>query len=147
MRRTKIKLELMGSALLVLLFTIGNLGRQLPPSTAKPDADLAAWSGSLFVIQGNVVKKLDSRLETVKSVELPGSLPLLPPEPNIGAPKAASPEKTAAMELQLKQTAGLPPAIGSNRIAADQQYVYVFHEGTIIVFDHNLIHVKSKILD
>jgi hypothetical protein len=135
------------SVLFVFWLGVKNFGLSVQQNITHSADDIAAWDGNLFVLQADIVKKLDSDLEVTRKIVLPPDLPPLPPEPNIGQSIIPEPAIDNNKILEFEQADILPAPVNSNRIAADKQYVYVLYKGTLFVFDHNLNHIKSKILD
>jgi len=125
----------------ILWLTISDFAQTTQLDVVQSQSDIAAWAGNVFIIQGNTLQKLDSRLEIIKTVTLQPGQPFLPPDPNIRKHGTVAPIRGGGLQI----------AVGPNSVAtsccvtADQNYVYVFYQGTIVVFDHNLNYIRSKI--
>ena len=145
MKNSKIIIIIVGVTLLVLC-----VKGQLQKSVTSFNADLTApGNGTLFILRDNTVMKLDSNLEVVKTITLKLEPDIPPAEPNLPSEPGFHVEPNLPNPLLDDYTSEnmvLSPG-NAYHIDADQQYVYVFYLGTIIVLDHNLNQVKSKTLD
>lgn len=113
-------------------FTSRDMGQELPPPIVQTADDIAAWQGDVFVLAGQTLTRLNTQLETVKSVQLPlDPSPVPPPEPVPGSTELSP------------QASGVETAV-AGRVCADQQKVYVLYQGLIFTFDHDLNYLNSK---
>lgn len=118
-----------------------NAAQEQPSMEIHIVNDISAWQGSVFVLYQARVVKLNDQLEVVKSVQLP-----LTPTPLATSSPPDGPALPGALEmdtLPLRQPVN-PSDEGC--VSADQRNIYVLHQSTLYVFDHELNHVKSKIL-
>jgi hypothetical protein len=124
----------------ILWLAINGFGQALHVDMIQSEADIAVWNKNIFLIEGGILKKLDFQLNVVKTVRFTSGQPFLPTEPN------SNNLNTLSDSSENKQTDDASTT-GSGRITADQQFVYVIYQGRIFIFDHNLIQIKSKILN
>ena len=124
----------------VFWVTHDNAAQGLPSLDIRVGNDIAAWQDAVFVLGQERLIKLDAHLEVVKSVQLPlTSTPLAAPS------SPARQELSMAAQGETPLTDTLDPSM-EGCICADQQHVYVLYDGMLYVFDHDLSHLKSKIL-
>ena len=147
MNKYRIGMILAPAVLFVVWMALGNFAGQMQQGAVVTDSDIASWMGALFMLRGDVLKKYDSDLELVKSVRLPPERPSLPPEPNLSEQDGLVPEIDITEKVRFQQTTVLSTTNVSICLTADAQYIYVLHGGSIYVFDHNLNHIKTKILN
>jgi hypothetical protein len=139
--KRKHRIEIMLTTILVagvMWIAINGFGQAL--HVAQSEADITVWNKNLFLIQGDVIKKLDFQLNVVKTVRLPSGQPFLPSEPNLININIPSDSNG---NIQTDDSSSTE----SGRISADQQYVYIVYQGRVLVFDHNLIPIKSKTIN
>ena len=53
----------------------GGMMMNSPLMGMRGDSALAAWDGSVYLVEGGILKKLSADLTEIKSVELPQTLP------------------------------------------------------------------------
>lgn len=138
----------MGAAIGILFASMEPEVRITPSPAAE--ADMASYDGFIFVVQDNLLKKIDSDLKTIKTIRLIPVLPL-PPEPEPVKPEPGTMPQNSDYN-DLSGTEGLTTIIPSGevyppRVSADKRFVYVLYQGSIYVFDHNLNQIRKKILE
>ncbi len=143
----RIHLILAITVLLMLWFSIGNFGRSVRQQMVSSHVDLAAGGGYLFIVQDNLLKKLDDRLETVKAIPLPPGQQALPPEPNIGQIDITGDGANTNSGSGIEQMNVSPAGQTANHVAANRKYVYVYFQGVLYVFDYELNFIQSKHLE
>ncbi|MFO8006469.1 MAG: hypothetical protein R6V05_01905 [Candidatus Brocadiia bacterium] len=92
--------------------------------------DIAAWDGSLFVLRGAELVKLDADLNEVASVEIAA--------PGRGGGMRSGGQGRGMMGMRRGAMMG-----GMARVAADSRYVYLLAGPSITVYNHDLDEVRS----
>jgi hypothetical protein len=138
----------MGAAI-GILFASMEPELRIAPSISS-EADMTSWDGFIFVVQDNLLKKIDSDLKTIKTIRLVPVVPL-PPEPEPVKPEPGTTPSNSEYN-DLSGTEGLTTIMPSGevyppRVSADMRFVYVLYQGSIYVFDHNLNQIRTKILE
>ena len=109
-------------------------------------AGLASWDGSVFLLSGGTLQKLDAHLQTIKTLSLPDAGCGMSGMAG-GAACADCSHKMAqgdAAEDAPEPMAEPKPKNCSRLLTADSSGVYVLRCGTLSVFDHDLNQVASK---
>jgi hypothetical protein len=127
---------------LIFRLTTNNVAQELPPMEIRIGNDITAWQEMVFVLDQATLLKLNSQLNVVKSVELP-----LSPTPLVPAFQSDRSMFFAVGEANVLSAVEPVDAAIEGSVCADLQNVYVLYNGTLFVYDHDLNHQKSKILD
>ena len=110
-------------------------------------SDMAAWQESIFLLQGDILKKLNSDLEVLQSVQI--TLPEIPFPPELPTPQNKEQTRSPTMETPQPPPQQAPTEIAAETgcVAADGKYVYVFLDNSLFVFDHQLVLIRSSLLE
>ncbi|MFO7948513.1 MAG: hypothetical protein R6V19_17050 [Armatimonadota bacterium] len=128
-------------------------GAMMPPVSA-----LAVYGGNIYVIDGNMLKKLGGDMAEIKTVELdmdrPGAMQQMGPQrggqgmqqgPGAGGQGQRPMQgQRGGMQPGAGMQHGMMAGCGGVQLAADAGGVYVLHHGTLTRYDHQLRKMESK---
>lgn len=109
-------------------------------------ADIAAWDGSVYMLSGGVLQKLNRQLEVAGTVELPdpgcmcatGGMCAASAQGQMDGQDRKMPMMQQMHAMHTKQM------MGRTQLAVDGSGVYLLRGGKLTVFDHNLKEIRSE---
>lgn len=128
----------------VLMLNIRNFGQKFQVDVSHAYSDIAAEQENVYLLQSNMIKKLNSQLEVVKTVTLPPENVMIPPIPEKRPATELNEPSSAIKNPNMPLQPGVPGPSAQGRICTDSRNVYVLYEDSIIVFDLDLNFVKSR---